>query len=161
VDVSERMLREARGNLDIPVIQGHAEALPIADASVDFVSMGYALRHMADLACAFREFGRVLRPGGILLLLEIGRPSGRIVHAVAALYLGHAVPWLCRKFMPRTQMATLMQYYWDTIENCVPPDTILAGLSAAGFTDISCENSQGLFRAYRARKAYQGSVDSR
>jgi demethylmenaquinone methyltransferase/2-methoxy-6-polyprenyl-1,4-benzoquinol methylase len=53
------------------LIQG-LEALPLADASVDFVSMGYALRHVRDLAIAFAEFGRVLRPGGRLLILEIG-----------------------------------------------------------------------------------------
>jgi demethylmenaquinone methyltransferase/2-methoxy-6-polyprenyl-1,4-benzoquinol methylase len=48
---------------------------------VDFVSMGYALRHVADLGVAFAEYRRVLRPGGRVLLLEIGRPEGRVARS--------------------------------------------------------------------------------
>ena len=51
------MLAEARRSLAIPLIRGRAEALPVADASFDFVSMGYALRHVPDLAVAFAEIG--------------------------------------------------------------------------------------------------------
>ena len=69
-------------------MQARAEALPLRDASVDFVSMGYALRHVADLAALFAEFRRVLRPGGRVLLLEIARPEGVFGHAVAKIYLG-------------------------------------------------------------------------
>jgi demethylmenaquinone methyltransferase/2-methoxy-6-polyprenyl-1,4-benzoquinol methylase len=41
--------------------------LPLADEIADFVTMAYALRHVSDLAAAFREFHRVLRRGGTLL----------------------------------------------------------------------------------------------
>jgi len=75
LDLSEAMLAEARRKLDIPLIQGTAEALPLADRSVDFVVMGYALRHIADLQVCFDEFRRVLRPGGTLLLLEVSSPA--------------------------------------------------------------------------------------
>jgi demethylmenaquinone methyltransferase/2-methoxy-6-polyprenyl-1,4-benzoquinol methylase len=44
-------------------VAGRAEALPRPDASCDFLSMGYALRHITDVAAAFAEFHRVLRPG--------------------------------------------------------------------------------------------------
>ncbi len=49
LDLSEAMLAEAQRKLGIPLIQGTAEALPLADQSVDFVVMGYAIRHIADL----------------------------------------------------------------------------------------------------------------
>jgi SAM-dependent methyltransferase len=56
LDLSESMLAEARRTLDIPLVQGMAEDLPLADASVDFITMGYALRHVADLTATFREW---------------------------------------------------------------------------------------------------------
>lgn len=161
LDVSRSMLAEAQRALKLPLIQGSAEQLPVADASVDFVSMGYALRHVSDLACAFQEFWRVLRPGGTLLLLEIGRPNRRVQYRLAAWYLGRAVPLLCRSLMPRTRSAALMRYFWDTIEHCVPPHVIVDQLVASGFTGVGCETSLGLFRSYRARKPDQGSVETR
>jgi demethylmenaquinone methyltransferase / 2-methoxy-6-polyprenyl-1,4-benzoquinol methylase len=66
VDLSEGMLAIARDKLGISLIEGTAEALPLADEIADFVTMAYALRHVSDLAAAFREFHRVLRRGGTL-----------------------------------------------------------------------------------------------
>ena len=49
------MLREARRTLSIPLVQGTVEELPFANNHFDFLSMGYALRHMAGLDVAFGE----------------------------------------------------------------------------------------------------------
>ncbi|MDP2056303.1 MAG: class I SAM-dependent methyltransferase, partial [Thiobacillus sp.] len=59
----------------VQLIEGRAEAIPFPDASFDFLSMGYALRHIGDLSAAFSEFHRVLKPGGRLCLLEITKPE--------------------------------------------------------------------------------------
>ena len=59
----------------VQLIEGRAEATPFPDASFDFLSMGYALRHIGDLSAAFSEFHRVLKPGGRLCLLEITKPE--------------------------------------------------------------------------------------
>jgi demethylmenaquinone methyltransferase / 2-methoxy-6-polyprenyl-1,4-benzoquinol methylase len=153
LDLSEGMLAEARRRrLGIRLVQARAEALPVADRSVDFVSMGYALRHVADLGAAFGEYRRVLRPGGRVLLLEIGRPEGRVARAVIKSYLGRVVPALCRWTAPRRRAGLLMDYYWDTIEACVPADTILRHLRAAGFADVRCDTALGVFKAYSGRR---------
>jgi demethylmenaquinone methyltransferase / 2-methoxy-6-polyprenyl-1,4-benzoquinol methylase len=151
LDVSENMLALARRSIGVAVVQARGEALPFASASMDFVSMGYALRHVSDLALAFHEVHRVLRPGGIVLLLEIGRPDGRAAHGVARLYLGRIVPALCHWF-GRSEARELMRYYWDTIEACVPASAILDTLRYCGFADASCETSLGIFRAYTATR---------
>jgi len=152
LDLSEGMLREARRTLTVPLVRGRAEALPFGDASVDFVSMGYALRHVADLSVAFAEYHRVLRPGGRLLLLEIGRPSGRLAYAAARFYLGRVVPALSRWLGGGRRTKTLMQYYWDTIDACVPAATIQQALAGAGFTQVTCDVQFGIFRAYMAQR---------
>ena len=74
IDPSRGMLREARKALASPLVQGRAEALPFRDDLFDMLSMGFALRHVPDLDAAFREYRRVLKPGGRLLLLEVSRP---------------------------------------------------------------------------------------
>ena len=52
-----------------------ARRSPSRAARFDALSMGYALRHVSDLLAAFREYHRVLRPGGRVLILEISRPG--------------------------------------------------------------------------------------
>jgi demethylmenaquinone methyltransferase/2-methoxy-6-polyprenyl-1,4-benzoquinol methylase len=152
LDVSRNMLAETQRAVRIPVIQARAEQLPVANASVDFVTVGYALRHVSDLTVAFDEFLRVLRPGGTLLLLEVARPGGRIMRGLTAWYLGRFVPSLCHWFMPRTSSAALMRYFWRTIELCVPPEVIVDELAVTGFVDVACDADLKVFRAYRARK---------
>jgi demethylmenaquinone methyltransferase/2-methoxy-6-polyprenyl-1,4-benzoquinol methylase len=152
LDLSEGMLAEARRQLGgaVPLVRARAEALPLRGASVDFVTMGYALRHVADLAATFAEYRRVLRPGGRLLVLEIARPEGRVARASARFYLGRLVPLLARIAGGGRAAATLMRYYWDTIETCVPPATIERAMGEAGLSAVASEVQFGILRAYTA-----------
>jgi demethylmenaquinone methyltransferase/2-methoxy-6-polyprenyl-1,4-benzoquinol methylase len=152
LDLSAGMLREAQKALPINLIQARAEAIPLTEDSVDFVSMGYALRHVPDLLATFTEYRRVLRPNGRLLLLEIGRPESAIALKILRFYMGRLVPAMSRWIGGGDAAKTMMSYYWDTIEACVPPATIESALGEAGFEDIGCEVQLGIFRAYRARK---------
>lgn len=132
VDPSAGMLREARRAFAGPLAQGRVEDLPFRDGRFDFVTIGYALRHAADLEVAFRECLRVLTPGGRLVILEISRPPRAAMRTAIRLYLTRLLPLLMRAAHARL----LMQYYWETIDACVPPERIMAVLAAAGFTDI-------------------------
>ena len=152
LDVSGGMLAEAGRRLGIRLIQASAERLPLAEASIDFLSMGYALRHVSDLDATFREFYRVLRPGGTVLLLEIARPPAGLRYRLLGLYLGRVIPWLSRWVTGDKEMQTLMRYYWDTIEHCVPAETILQTLSGSGFAATGCQVDCGIFRAYQGHK---------
>ncbi|MDG4552325.1 MAG: class I SAM-dependent methyltransferase [Candidatus Contendobacter sp.] len=152
LDISAGMLAEVRRLLGIPLMQSLMERLPVADACCDLVSMGYALRHVADLNVTFREFYRALRPGGVLLILEITRPAHPVKRALLKLYLGRLVPLLGWLTTGQRDLQTLMHYYWDTIENCVPPETILQAIRAAGFAEAGCDVEFDLFRAYFGRK---------
>jgi demethylmenaquinone methyltransferase / 2-methoxy-6-polyprenyl-1,4-benzoquinol methylase len=152
VDLSEAMLAVARRKLDIPLVQGLAEALPIAGVSMDFVSMGYALRHLANLEAAFSEAYRVLRPGGTLLLLEIGTPRKRLSRAFAKIYIGGAVPLLSIIRTGDRRAYQLMRYHWKTIVASMPPEGVVNAMQRAGFSDIECRIELDVFQAYRGRK---------
>ncbi len=153
VDVSEAMLAAARRNLGIPLIQGAAEALPLASAVADFVTMGYALRHVADLEAAFREAIRVLRPGGTIVLLEMRAPRKRMSHMLAAAYIGGIMPLLSLLVTRDSRARTLMRYHWDTIVNSVPPEAVMRTMVDSGFLGVNCWSEFDLFCCYFGRKA--------
>jgi len=152
VDPSAGMLRHTVLPDGATLLEGSAESLPIPDTSVDFLSMGYALRHVSDLSVAFAEFFRVLRPGGIVCLLEITRPPGRIGSMLLKGYLRGVVPALAWIFASTRDTPRLMRYYWDTIEACVPPERVIGTLAHAGFGHVIRQVELGLFSEYRARK---------
>ena len=151
VDLSEGMLRIARDKLGVPLIQGTAEGLPIADGVADFVTMGYALRHVSNLAGAFGEFRRALRRGGTVLALEVSKPTKPLTQLVASTYLGQVVPLLSRWTTGKATIETLTRYYWATIEHCVPTETILQAMHDAGFQDSRCIVDLDIFRSFVGR----------
>ena len=152
VDPSPGMMEHARVPAGIRLLGGSAEKLPVPDASVDFLSMGYALRHIGDLSAAFAEFHRVLRPGGRLCVLEITLPAHAVPRALLRTWLKGCVPAIAALVGRRRDSSLLMHYYWDTIAACVPPAVILAAIGAAGFAEVERRTELAIFSAYRARK---------
>lgn len=138
VDPSVGMMAQAHGKVPagVQLLEGTAEAIPGKDAEFDFLSMGYALRHISDLSVAFREFHRVLKPGGRVCLLEITCPQTRWGRTLLKFYMKGIVPLLSLVWGRQANTRKLWRYYWDTIEACVPPARIIEALEAAGFTDV-------------------------
>jgi demethylmenaquinone methyltransferase/2-methoxy-6-polyprenyl-1,4-benzoquinol methylase len=152
VDPSPGMVANAKVPPGVQLLAGSAEAIPAPDAAADFLSMGYALRHVSNLSVAFAEFHRVLRPGGRLCLLEITQPERALPRTLLRAYLRGVVPAITTLIARHRDMPELMRYYWDTIAACVPPELILRGLATAGFVAIDRRVDLGIFSAYRASK---------
>ena len=156
VDPSSGMLEQARAALGIDAVIGAAEQMPLADASFDFLSMGYALRHVTDLHTSFREFARVLRPGGRVCVLEIIRPEGRVRRTLLAAYFRTVVPVVSHIVGRQGQTPALWRYYWDTIDQCVPGATVVEALRASGFADVQRRVELGMFAEYTGTKPAEG-----
>ena len=152
IDPSAGMLEAARFPAPVNVLQGTAEQLPVPADCYDFLSMGFALRHVSDLDLAFAEFHRALRVGGRLCILEITRPRRRLSTAFVRFYIRLVVPALAALIARRRETATLMRYYWDTIEACVPPAEVLVALRRAGFSDARHAVALGISSEYTATK---------
>ena len=154
LDPSIGMLREAQKSPCRNLVRGVGERLPFPDQSFDFLSMGYALRHVPDLKGAFTEYRRVLKSGGIVLLLEISRPRSATLLTLSRFYIKTVLGKVFSATTGNRDMQTLMGYWWDTTEYCVPPEKIMDALKDAGFADCTLKEWwSGLLRDYRAVKA--------
>jgi demethylmenaquinone methyltransferase/2-methoxy-6-polyprenyl-1,4-benzoquinol methylase len=83
IDQSVEMLaagrtRVARAGLEkrIELREGRAEELPFADGAFDALTFTYLLRYVDDPGATLRELARVVRPGGVVAMLEFGVPRG-------------------------------------------------------------------------------------
>ena len=116
-------------------INGDAQALPLPDACCDVVSIAFGIRNVADPARAIREFHRVLRPGGRLIVLEFSLPTNPALRGLYNLYF--------RKVLPRT--ATLIsgdktgayKYLPESVNTFIGREQMTGMMSAAGFADVT------------------------
>ena len=153
VDPSIGMLHS--GRIDSPRVEGTAEELPIRDASFDAITIGFALRHFADLRVVFAECFRVLRPGGRLLVLEVTAPESPIGRKLLGAYMGGVVPTALRLRSGSKRAADLFRYYWETTRDCVRPEVILEAMREAGFAETTRTVSMAIFSEYLATKQPQ------
>ena len=152
LDPSSAMMRSGLQGLPVALVQGTAERLPFADSQFDFISMGFALRHVADLPAVFREFRRALRPGGIVCVLEITPPENPLSRRLLKLYLGSIVPFASRLLARHAETPRLFRYFWDTIEACVPPAQVLEAMRSANLHSTRRHVEARVFSEYTARR---------
>jgi demethylmenaquinone methyltransferase/2-methoxy-6-polyprenyl-1,4-benzoquinol methylase len=153
VDPNRAMMEQARKSFSGPLTQGVAQALPFASDRFDFVTMGIALRHVSDLKAAFREYLRVLKPGGRLWILEAHVARSRVGYALTRLFWAKLIPGLTLLFTRSRDAKLLMDYYWDTVDQCVAPEEIVGALERAGFQHARMRVAlPGAFCEYKGQK---------
>ncbi len=158
IDPSPGMMAANTLPKSMVLIEGRAESLPFPDNHFDFLSMGYALRHISDLGVAFTEFERVLKPGGRLCILEITQAQNRLGKWLLKNYMRGVIPLLTRFVSRQKESATMWRYFWDSIEACVPPEQVIATLNATGLTKVQRHLELGIFSEYQAIKADPGQA---
>jgi demethylmenaquinone methyltransferase / 2-methoxy-6-polyprenyl-1,4-benzoquinol methylase len=94
ISVARRRTPEPAEGRRIEFGRGTAMRLPFADGTFDLATNAFLARNLIDLDAALAEMRRVLRPGGVLLILEITEPVSPAFGAVFHAYFDHVVPWL-------------------------------------------------------------------
>ncbi len=96
-DFSLGMLRVGhRRRSDLGFTAADAMRLPFADDSFDVVTMSFGLRNVAEPSVALREFLRVTKPGGRLVVCEFSSPTNRAFRRVYSTYLMGSLPRIAR-----------------------------------------------------------------
>ncbi len=67
-------------------------ALPFDDATFDVASIAFGIRNVADPAQGIAEMARVVKPGGSVIVLELGSPQNTLFRAFYDMYRRHALP---------------------------------------------------------------------
>ncbi|HUG31274.1 MAG TPA: class I SAM-dependent methyltransferase [Acidimicrobiia bacterium] len=75
IDLSHEMLTHHSGPHRVRAVADH---LPFPEETFDAVTFGYLLRYVEDPVATLREMSRVLRPGGLVGMVEFGRPRGMV-----------------------------------------------------------------------------------
>lgn len=120
MDISEGMLQLGREKVArrgltqlIELTTGDAEALRLADASVDAITVGFGVRNFEDLERGLAEMLRVLRPGGVAIVLEPGFPRSPLIRGLYKWYFGRVLP-LVGRLLSRNPVA--YHYLSESVE---------------------------------------------
>ena len=149
-DFSQGMLR-AGTSRPVPKVAGDAMALPFTDASVDGVVISFGLRNVTDPDAALREFARVTRPGGTLVVCEFSSPTWPPFRTVYSEYLMRALPRIARAVSSNPEAYV---YLAESIRAWPDQPALAERIGAAGWTDVSWRNlTGGIVALHRARRA--------
>ncbi|WP_036696332.1 demethylmenaquinone methyltransferase [Paenibacillus taiwanensis] len=114
LDFSPHMLSFGQKKVDklglhnqIKLIEGNAMALPFADDSFDFVTIGFGLRNVPDFMQVIREMRRVVKPGGKVVCLELSKPTWQPFKGLYYFYFRNMLPLLGKLIAKRYD-----QYKW-------------------------------------------------
>jgi demethylmenaquinone methyltransferase / 2-methoxy-6-polyprenyl-1,4-benzoquinol methylase len=152
---SARPLRGCRGfhlSNHTQFVCGDAMALPLPDASTDVVSIAFGIRNVSDPLAAIREFFRILRPGGRLVILEFSLPTNPILRGLYNFYF--------RKILPRT--ATFIsgdktgayKYLPESVNTFISREQMMGMIGDAGFSRVEQHPMTfGVSVCYRGVKA--------
>lgn len=131
-DFSPPMLLEAKKRGLQNLVVADALNLPIADASVDVVTVAFGLRNMGSWTDALREMSRVLLPGGSLFVLDFSLPENALMRQLHLFYLRNFMPFIAGLL---TGEQHAYEYLCKTIERFPSGDAMCCMICQNGFSE--------------------------
>jgi len=130
---------------------GDAMRLPVADRSVDIVSIAFGIRNVAQPSAAITEFHRVLRPGGRLLVLEFSLPRNRVLRSMYNTYFQHVLPRTAS--LVARDRSGAYKYLPKSVNTFIDRQTLVDMMTSAGFADVQVRPlTFGVAVVYRGMK---------
>jgi len=130
-------------------IEADALHLPLRDASLDLITTAFGFRNLANYEAGLREFRRVLKPGGLLGILEFSEPGGLLGKAYAV-YFRRVLPAIGRLICGQNGP---YNYLPASVGSFPPPAETLALLRSTGYADCAWQpytfGIAGLYTAAR------------
>jgi demethylmenaquinone methyltransferase/2-methoxy-6-polyprenyl-1,4-benzoquinol methylase len=141
LDISERMLELCREKLHarelaerVKLVCADASATPFPEGTFDVATMAFGIRNTVNAAATLAEIHRILKPGGMAMILEFSLPHNRVVRWCYLKYL--------RSVVPRIGAAVsgdkhAYRYLDESIEGFHQPEAFAALMQQAGFREVA------------------------
>ena len=134
----------------IQLVRGDAMQLPLGDASVDALTIGFGIRNVQNTETACAEIFRVLKPGGRVAILEFGLPTAPAVRPLYLWYFRNVLPHIGRVISRHDAAYT---YLPESVGSFPWGADFARFLVAAGFSHVDPRPlSLGVVYLYSARK---------
>ncbi|MFC7549109.1 demethylmenaquinone methyltransferase [Plantactinospora sp. GCM10030261] len=152
VDLSIGMLVAGRRTRpSVSLLAGDALRLPFADATFDAVTISFALRNVVDTEAALREFARVTRPGGRLVVCELSHPTNGLFRTA---YLSYLMRWLPTAARVVSSNPDAYVYLIESIRAWPDQAALANRIAATGWNTVAWRNlTGGLAALHRATRA--------
>lgn len=151
----DRMLDRGCANVDCVQTDGTRLAFP--DSVFDAVTVAFGLRNFADKEAGLSEMHRVLRRGGVAVVLEFAKPRAGPPKLLAGLWDAYRGAW---PILGRLVVgdAAPYRYLVDSIDQHPDQDTVGGMMEQAGFSEVECQDVFGgivaIHRGVRAGDAH-------
>ena len=119
---------------EITFQQGDAMDLKLEDESADVVSIAFGIRNVQEPEKAIREFYRILKPGGTLVILEFSTPSNSLIRVCNDIYTKHVMPFTATLIAGDTSGA--YQYLPKSVETFATAEELADSVERCGFTSL-------------------------
>jgi demethylmenaquinone methyltransferase / 2-methoxy-6-polyprenyl-1,4-benzoquinol methylase len=130
IALAQARIRES----EIRFINGDALSLPLADQSANVLSIAFGIRNVSDPSAALKEFHRVLKPGGRLIILEFSLPTNRLLRSLYNFYFTRILPrtatWISR------DKTGAYKYLPQSVNTFISRESMQEMMKNAGFTEV-------------------------
>ena len=147
IDISTSMLEEGRRKLErmgltdrIELMKGDASSIGFAEGTFDAVMSAFGVRNFEDTLAGLKEMHRVLKPGGMIMVLEFSRPSWFPLKQIYGFYFRRILPGIGRKVSGDPSAYT---YLPESVMKFPDNEEFLEVLTRAGFTRAGQEKLSG------------------
>jgi demethylmenaquinone methyltransferase/2-methoxy-6-polyprenyl-1,4-benzoquinol methylase len=140
VDISQRMLEEGRKKIHrkhlehkINLMVAESENLPFEDSVYDVCMVAFGVRNFEDPLKGLTEMNRVMKPGGVIMVLEFSKPARFPFKTIYYFYFKRVLP-LFGKIFSKSRGA--YNYLPDSVMSFAEGDSFMEMLDSAGFADL-------------------------
>lgn len=133
IDLAKEKLKKEKDANKVSFLTASALEIPFPEKQFDAVTISFGIRNVTDVPCALREFHRVLKSQGKLLILEGTVPEQKLWRSCHLFYLRHILPRI-GGVISKNRYA--YRYLNETIETFPQGETFCKLMKQAGFGQV-------------------------